>query len=261
MAKAKTKVPRKAVVPAPATGKQVAVGSWRERAAKSVQTGKAASALLPSQSGNFLSFRNGVLTLGGVKLPNPLDMVILAYGPERVYYARPYQADSQATPDCYSFDGNAPHERAATPQHDHCASCHQNEFGTAENGKGKACKEGARFIAIDAASLESLERIATATLVQGRLSVLNSKGFKSYVSVFEELGSPIWSTVSRLTVQPDSKSQYATLFQSVTTDMADDLLDALAARIDEAEKLMSQPYPEPVEAPPPKAKAPARRRF
>jgi hypothetical protein len=251
----------KAVTVAPS--KQVGpVGGWRERAAKSIAAGKVASAKLPQQSGNFISFRGGSPSLGGVNLPNPLPLVILGYAYERAYYSKPYQPDVMSTPDCYSYDGEAPHEKAKVPQSDRCGQCRFNEFGTSQNGKGKGCKEGAKFAAIHADSLDSPDKIAAATIIQGRLSVLNSKGFRNYTGYFEEAGQPIWGSVSQLTVTPDSKSQYAVSFQNVVADLDDSDLDAIAARADEADKLMAQPYPDLDEAPAKAAPkgAPARKR-
>lgn len=250
----------KSVVIAPQKG--IVVGGWRERAAKSIAVGKQASAKLPAQSGNFISFRGGTPSLGGVNLPNPLPLVILAYGYERTYYSKPYQPDVLSAPDCYSFDGDAPHPEAKIPQADRCAQCRFNEFGSAQNGKGKGCKEGARFAAIHADSLDSPEKIAGATIVQGRLSVLNSKGFRSYTGYFEDSGIAIWQSVTQLSVAPDSKSQYAVNFSNIVADLDDADLDAIAARVDEAEKLLTQPYPELEEAPKaaPAKGAPARKR-
>jgi hypothetical protein len=241
----------------------IVVGGWRERAAKSIAVGKQQSAKLPQQSGNFISFRGGSPSLGGVSLPNPLPLVILAYGYERTYYSKPYQPDVLSSPDCYSFDGDAPHEQSKVPQADRCSQCRFNEFGSAQNGKGKACKEGARFAAIHADALESPEKIAAATIVQGRLSVLNSKSFRQYVGFFEESEQPIWASVSQLTVSADSKSQYAVSFGNAVADLDDTDLDAISLRVDEAEKLLTQPYPELEEQAPARGKAapPKRRKF
>jgi hypothetical protein len=255
-----TKKKSTAVVVAPA--KAVVVGGWRERAAKSIAVGKQASAKLPQQSGNFISFRGGSPSLGGVNLPNPLPLVILSYDAERAYYSKPYQPDVMATPDCYSYDSLVPHAKAKVPQADKCSECRFNEFGSAQNGKGKACKEGAKFAAIHADALESPEKIAAATIVQGRLSVLNAKGFRNYVGYFEDAGQPIWGSVSQLTVTPDSKSQYAVAFSNIVADLDDTDLDAIAVRVDEAEKMLAQPYPDLEDAAPKAAPkgAPARKR-
>jgi hypothetical protein len=266
MAKAKKKtVASKAVVRTPvapatptkaAPGKAVVAGSWRERAAKSVQESKAVSALIPAQTGSFISFRNGVPTLGGVKLPNPIPVVILAYGFERSYYSGPYKPDVQAVPECYSYDNERPHEKAKVPQNDNCATCRFNEFKTArDGGNGKACKEGARFVAISADALDSVENIIRATIVQGKLSTLNAKGFRTYVQQFETNGTAIWQGITELSVEPDERSQYAVTYSAQEVELSEEQLDALSSRVDEAITLMAQPYPDLTAAP---EKAPAR---
>ena len=53
---------------------------------------------------------------------------------------------------------------------------------------------------------------------------------------------------------PDSGSQYAASFISSVAELDDADLDAISARVDEAEKMLAQPYPDLDEAP---AKAPA----
>ena len=117
-------------------------GSWREAAKASMVVQTAALAKLPQQTGNFLSLRGGVISLGGRTLSNPLPIVVLAFDFERVYYSQAYQPDVMTAPDCYSFDGVKPHDQARVPQSDKCVGCRYNDFGSAQNGKGKACKEG-----------------------------------------------------------------------------------------------------------------------
>lgn len=257
MAKAKAKSKAVAV----RSGTAVALpGSWREKAAASIAKGKTVSAKLPQQSGNFISFRGGSPSLGGAKLANPLSLIILDYEFERAYYSSAYQPDVMATPDCYSYDGIGPHEKSKVPQSDKCQGCRFNEFGSAPNGKGKGCKEGAKFAAIAADSIESPGKIRDATIIQGRLSVLNSKGFRNYCGFFEESGDPIWSSVSVLSVEPDSKSQYAVTFSNVVADLDEADLDAIAARVDEASRMLLQPYPDLEEAKPAAKGAPARKK-
>lgn len=250
---------------APAKKKSVAVAkpattalaptNWRERAKQSLATNKQALSKLPQASGNFLSFRNGDISLGGVKLENPLPVIVLAYGYERTYYSRPYQPDVLSAPDCYSFDGETPHEDAAVPQNDICRTCRFDAFGSAQNGKGKGCKEGARLVLLHGDTTESAEGILKGQIVQARLSVLNSKTFRAYAEAVEARDMPLWADISLLENQPDPKSQYATSFQLTGTTLPNEVLDAIAARVDEAEKLLIQPYPELEEAP----QAPAKR--
>lgn len=252
------KAAKKAVVVAPS--KSVVVGGWRERAAQSIAAKKEVRAKLPQMTGNFLSFRNGSISLGGVKLDNPMPCIIMSYGFERTYYSKPYQPDVLTAPDCYSFDNVKPHEQAAVPQADRCAECRFNEFGSAQNGKGKACKEGARLVLMHFDSLESPEKIAAAPLVQAKLSVLNSKTFSNYIEIIEDEENPSWASVTSLECQPDPKSQYAVSFVKHTTELDDEVLDAISMRVDEADRLLTQAYPEVEQAPARAPKAPARRR-
>ena len=262
MARAKSKtISTEKAVALVTQSKAVAIGSWRERAALSIAKGREQSVKLPAASGNFLSFRNGAISLGGAKMENPLPLVLLAYTYERSYFSKPYQPDVAATPDCFSFDGEAPHAEAKVPQSDRCKGCRFDDFGSAANGKGKGCKEGGKFAAIAADALDSPEKIKSAQIIVGRLSVMNSKSFRNYVGYFEEKNVPVWAGVSVLTVVPDSASQYAASFESVVADLSDADLDAIAARVDEADKVLLMPPPDMEEAKPAaKTGAPARRR-
>jgi hypothetical protein len=234
-----------AKVPAKRTqSTSVVAGGWRERAAKSLQSGKEVRSMLPQASGNFISFRNGDITLGGVTLENPLPVVILAYGYERSYYSRPYQPDTLSTPDCYSYDNVAPHPESPAAQSERCSNCRFNDFGSAINGKGKGCKEGARLVMIHADALQSAESVAKTTIVQAKVSVLNSKTFSAYADAVEARGTVLWQDVTQITNQQDKKSQYAVSFRLEGVTLDDDILDAIALRVDEAEKLLVQPYPE-----------------
>lgn len=237
------------------SGRAIALPSWRERAAKSINASKQAVARLPAATGNFLSFRGGVITLNGQNLGNNLPIILLAYTGERAYYSSAFQPDVAASPDCYSYDGIAPHEEAEIPQSDACANCRFNEFGSAENQKGKGCKEGAKlaFIHADMAA-KGVDAVLGATIYQARISVLNSKGFKSYAenNFSSDDGGPSWAVVTNIECRPDSKSQYAVTFMATLLDADDDLLDAIASRCDEAEKLMAQPYPKLERAPAPR---------
>lgn len=244
---------RLAAPPAPASAKPLA--SWRDRAAKSVQDAKTQLAKIPQQSGSFISLQGGSISLGGVQLANPLPVFIIAYGFERVYYARQYQAGVMSAPDCYSYDGERPHEKAKTPQADACASCHYNEFGSAQNGQGKGCKEGARLVIIHADAARSPEDVAKAQLVQVKLSVLNSKVFRAYADAIEDA---LWAAgVTMFHNRPDPKSQYAVSFVLDPVVYNDAIMNAIAARADEAEKLLLVPYPDVEETAAPAA--PARR--
>lgn len=257
-AKAAPVKPSTAVAVRPATSLAVP-GSWREQAKKSISTSRQALAKLPQMGGNFISFRGGALSVGGNPIDNPSPIVLLAHGFERTYYSKPFDPNNTESPDCYSYDDEKPHEKSAVPQSDACGNCRWSEFGSSANGKGKACREGARLAFIHADILDKgPEAIMAVPIWQARLSVLNAKTFRTAIEASFGDHTPTWKSVIEMSNRPDPKSQYAVSFIARPMDN-EDLLDFISARVNEAEKLLVQPYPEFEEAPAAKAAPPPRR--
>ena len=69
------------------------------------------------------------------------EVIIVDAVREMTYYPGAYDPNNICAPTCFSFDAQMPHPDAEEPQHESCADCPQNQWGSAGNGKGKACKE------------------------------------------------------------------------------------------------------------------------
>lgn len=94
--------------------------------------------------GRFISLRNQQFNLpDGEVVKGELDLVVLDYAYQFHYYSTPYNAQSQnSTPDCFSVGTSETSMTVAAPDpvSDNCASCPNNQWGSAGNGrKGKAC--------------------------------------------------------------------------------------------------------------------------
>jgi hypothetical protein len=78
-----------------------------------------------------------------------LEVVLLKANPHlsKVWYAKEFEDGEMGKPDCFSDDGTLPDASATSPQCKTCAACPKNVFGSARNGKGKACQD-ARRVAI-----------------------------------------------------------------------------------------------------------------
>ena len=80
-----------------------------------------------------------------------LNVVIVGANPKlsKVWYAGDYTEDRESsTPDCFSLNGETPHEKSELKQNDLCASCPQNAWGskiTPEGRKVKACADQKRL--------------------------------------------------------------------------------------------------------------------
>jgi hypothetical protein len=75
-----------------------------------------------------------------------IEAVILRVSPtkSKAYYATAYADADEAVgknPDCQSKDGIKPDASVAAPQNSLCITCPHNAFGSARNGKGKACSD------------------------------------------------------------------------------------------------------------------------
>jgi hypothetical protein len=112
-------------------------------------------------------------------LPNPkdpdspatsIDAVIINanQGLAKVFYMKGYdpEASEKQKPDCYSTDGLAPASDAVNAQSKKCASCVHNHYGSAKQGKGKACSDTKRLAiaAVDQINEPMLLRIPPASL-------------------------------------------------------------------------------------------------
>lgn len=81
-----------------------------------------------------------VPSLDGDRAEKELNGVIIHKAPRRVYWDKPYGAeddDGDGKPACQSQDG----EYGVGTPGGACSACPLNEWETAENGKGKACRE------------------------------------------------------------------------------------------------------------------------
>jgi hypothetical protein len=80
-----------------------------------------------------------------------LNVVIVGANPHlsKEWYEQSYSEDRESsTANCFSINGQTPHEKSNLPQNDLCASCPQNAWGsrvTPEGRKVKACADQKRL--------------------------------------------------------------------------------------------------------------------
>jgi len=75
----------------------------------------------------------------------PQEFVVVDYRAQNTYYERGYVEGENSPPDCWAIAKKhselAPDPtRIAEPEAESCKACPLNQYGTAHNGKGKACK-------------------------------------------------------------------------------------------------------------------------
>lgn len=207
----------------------------------------------PATTGNVISFRGGTMTLNDQPLGNELQVIILAAQFERSYYPGAFTPGEAVVPSCYSRDNIAPAEEAAYQQSDECKGCRWNEFETAREGTGKACKEGLKLAMVAA---ETAGGEGTPVIAQARLSVLNAKAIRQDLNGIQAQPNidHTVQAVCTLKVVPDQRSQYkaSLIFDGYTPA---DVVDKLVGLIEPAVELLNEPYPASMALDPKEAEA------
>lgn len=197
----------------------------------------------PAAGGNFISIKGKAFRAGGDVLGDPLNVVIVDYAFENAYYGgRDYDEDNPEPPVCFAIgkteDELAPDEKSPDPQAETCAECPQNAFGSAEKGRGKACKN-ARKLALISADVKKFD----AQHVQGaevrfmRLPPKSLGHFKGYIKKLTEgLQLPTFAAVTSLTFDEDEA--FPVVVPSFESEVGDDkkLLNALIAKREGVQK-------------------------
>lgn len=224
------------------------------------------------RGGTFLSTRGGVLSFGEEELPgNQACVIILDAVKENTFYTDDFSADAPAAPTCYAFgrgvEEMAPHESMQTdlnyfkPQSETCATCPHNEWGSADKGRGKACQNRRRLALIPAGYyagkrgsrdldlhlFDDPKHFQTADIAFIKLPVMSVKDWAKYVTQLSaQVHRPPHGVITRLFLEPDTKSQYRVHFEMVE-NVPDELAQIVMQRHEEATRAVIQGYVPPVE--------------
>ena len=134
-----------------------------------------------------------------------LDIVFIKWAPHitKTWYDGAYTAGSEASPACFSMDGLKPDASSTMPQSSACASCPKNAFGSAANGKGKACSDGQRTAIVLGADTPVSVNGAAQVLKAGaevygyRLPPMTGKNLRAKVKEAEKAGVNLMGVVLR----------------------------------------------------------------
>lgn len=240
--------------PTVATG--TAVANYDEELAK--MAGGATALTNSGGGGRFFSTQAGVLQFDDVPLPgNQMVAIIGAWCLENVYYEGAYDKDSRTPPTCFAFCKNPDEKEEMTPptivdeeevferQSDLCKTCPQNEFGSALQGRGKACSNRRRLALIPGGTYKSLggrgggydmelitdeEHFRTAEEAYLKLPVMSGKGFDAYVrDIADQFRKPLFAVYTRIFLTPDAKSQFRVNFELIEP-VENELIPALMDR-------------------------------
>lgn len=227
----------------PTTG--TAVANYDEELAR--LAGQSATLTDSGGGGRLFSTRAGVLQFDDTPLPgNQMCVIIAAWCLENVYYEGAFDAENRTPPTCFAFCKNPDEKDEMGPpdivdkedvferQADSCSECAQNEWGSASQGRGKACSNRRRLAILPAGTYKSAgrnggfeleviddaEHFATAEAGYLKIPVMSGKGFDNYV---KDIASglpdgkprPLFAVYTRVYLTPDPKSQFKVNFELI----------------------------------------------
>lgn len=265
----------KTVAPKKTNGGAVTVpsGDWAAELNRYAQASQKVGDAV-AQTGSWVTFRAGAMAFKQLPIKNSsLDIIVLDECLENLYYEDDFDPNAPASPVCFALarevSGMVPHETSPKKQHDSCAGCPQNAFGSARTGRGKACKNTVR-LALIAYGDGSEKQLSTCELAFAKLPVTSTKNWGKYTTMVREMhGRPPLGVVTRMSCRPDPKNQVMVEFEFVKV-IDNKLGNALLKRRREAEGALipEQPYQQiEREAPTPargkggKANVPAKRKY
>jgi hypothetical protein len=219
-------------------------GDYRAEMAKYA---KEESARMPSGGGNYISIRGKNFSYQGTSLEEPLRVVIVDYGFENALYEGSYDADNPQTPVCFAMsktiDDMAPHESSPKPQSESCKDCPHNQFGTAEKGRGKACKNSIRMAVLSTTAKkfdeDFIEKSDAAVM---KLPPTSAKNFRGYLKkITDGLQLPLFSVMTDLSFDEDAATPV------VVPQFGDELSDrkvlrAMIAKRETVQAALLQPF-------------------
>lgn len=205
--------------------------------------------------GNAISTRGGKLSYAGQPAQdNKYRVVILTQAFENRFYEGAFNPDLPASPVCYAFsatgDNMVPHQDSLKPQSKACAGCPNSEWGSAEMGRGKACKNVRRLAMIHE------HQVSTASesgIVRLSVPVTSVAGFSLYTKYLADVHKrPLLGVVTEISTAPDPKTQFKLTFKCVSL-VDREHLPAIVDKARMAARELEMPYPV-IEAPPPRSK-------
>lgn len=241
------------------TSTSTAVAKWDEELARQAQA--AAAVEESTATGQFFSLKGGLLSFNDNPLPNnEMAVVILDGILENVFYEGKYDPDNIQGPTCFAFGREEksmePHKiviesgNSQAGASGQCAGCEMNEWGSADTGRGKACRNTRRLAMVSAGTFENgkfkpfteEEHFESAAIAFMKLPVTSVKGYAAFVKqIAGALKRPPHAIFTKVSVRPDPSSQFKVVFEPLS-QVPDELLGVIMTRHEEAVASIDFPY-------------------
>jgi len=221
------------------------VARWDEELAKraKIAAGTAESASSGSKS---IRVQGGQFIVNDNPIGNTISVIVLGFVLENAWYPEAYDPDNIVPPACFAFGDNAKtmapvEEDVQDKQSDLCKSCAlggDDAWGSANQGKGKACKNIRKLLVMTEDDLENLDEAELRVL---KVPVTSTGAWDGYVKTLGVAGKPPLAVLTRITVTIDPKTQFKLSFK-VEGEVDGDIIGDIIAKADASISALSVPY-------------------
>lgn len=236
--------------------KKDALSKYDAKLAEIASRGKKAESKVGGEA-NFISLRGGHMQYQGAVIKNDtLRAVVMCSLNENQYYIGRYDPESPSAPICYAFaraeelDTMAPNPAEVTkPQAESCAECPNNVWGSADVGRGKACKEVRRIALI---TEDGAKNPAEAEVAFLKASVTNLKHWAGYVRQCADIHHKppfAFLTEIKIVTDPPGTQPGWHLEFNIVEEVDPSTIGALIELSEKIEKTIAFPYPKFEEQP------------
>lgn len=216
---------------------------WQEELAKRAEIAQK-TAESQATGSKTIGLRGGVFTVDGDEVvDNVLNVVVLDHCAENAYYPEKFDPDNLQSPTCFAFGRDAktmaPNaDDVPDPQSDLCKNCEFNVFGSADTGRGKACKNLNRLMLV---SEDDLEDLSSAEVRMLKVPVTSGPIWNSYVKQLAAIKKPPLAVVTRISIVRDPKTQFKLKFEAIG-DVSGDVMGEVLQLANTVESAMFAPY-------------------
>lgn len=168
-----------------------------------------------------------------------VELVIFGVEPDalrfiKTFYANPYGgANANNPPDCSSDDGVRPAGWVSRPQHNNCAECPKNRFGSAmsrNNKPSKACRDSKRLWV---GRHDDVLKSEKATMYALGVPVTSLKSLAEFGRSLKQMNVPITAAVVKVVMDDDS--EFPMISFELTGFLAEEQAKLAIARSEKAE--------------------------
>jgi hypothetical protein len=189
----------------------------------------------------YMSIKGKKFSVGDEKLGTTLDVVILADIFDHAWYDKDYDPDVINPPACWAIgireNEMEPPDSVPVKQSETCITCPQNEFGSAKNGKGKACRNGRRLLVASVTS----NGVNLSDLAIINIPPTSLKAYARYTKNITAIHKlPTWAVVTRLAFDEDSA--WPSIIPNYMAIADANTIGKVAGMLNEYQTLISQPY-------------------